>query len=52
MNSGNTILLKELSEKKTGLQYFESLVKYVFSNVDDITVDKMQTIVDMALLED
>ena len=45
-------LLKELSEKKTGLQYFESLVKYVFSNVDDITVDKMQAIVDNALLED
>ena len=45
-------LLKELSEKKTGLQYFESLVKYVFSNVDDITVDKMQAIVHNALLED
>lgn len=45
-------LLKELSEKKTGLQYFESLIKYVFSNVDDITVDKMQAIVHNALLED
>ena len=45
-------LLKELTEKKTGLQYFESLVKYIFSNVDDITVDKMKTIVDSALLED
>ena len=45
-------LLKELSKKKTGLQYFESLVKYVFSNVDDITVEKMQAIVHNALLED
>lgn len=45
-------LLKELSGKKTGLQYFESLVKYVFSNVDGITVDRMKTIVDNALLED
>jgi len=45
-------LLKELSKKKTGLQYFESLVKYVFSHVDDITVDKMQAIVHNALLED
>ena len=45
-------LLKELSKKKTGLQYFESLVKYVFSNVYDITVDKMQAIVHNALLED
>ena len=45
-------LLKELSKKKTGLQYFESLVKYVFSHVDDITVEKMQAIVHNALLED
>ena len=45
-------LLKELSDKKTSLQYFEALVKDVFSNVDDITVDKMQAIVHNALLED
>ena len=45
-------LLKDLSEKQTGLQYFESLIKYIFSNVDDITVDQMQSIVSSALLED
>lgn len=34
------------------MQYIESLIKYVFSNVDDITVDGMQTIVSNPLPED
>ena len=45
-------LLKDLSEKETGLQYFESLIKYVFSNVEDITVEKIKSIVTNTLSED
>ncbi len=45
-------LLKDLSEKETGLQYFESLIKYVFSNVEDITVEKIKSIVTDTLSED
>ena len=46
------LLLKELSEQETGLQYFESLIKYVFSNVDDITTEDIQSIVSKTLPED
>ncbi len=45
-------LLKDLSEKETGLQYFESLIKYIFSNVEDMTPEKFQSIVSNALSED
>ncbi|MFH2059978.1 MAG: Rpn family recombination-promoting nuclease/putative transposase [Pseudomonadota bacterium] len=45
-------LLKDLSEKETGLQYFESLIKYIFSNVEDITTEQFQTIVSNTLSED
>lgn len=31
------MLLKDLSEQETGLQYFESLIRYLFSNVEGIT---------------
>jgi len=41
-----------LSEKETGLQYFESLIKYVFSNVEDITVERIKSIVTDTLSED
>ncbi len=41
-----------MSEKETGLQYFESLIKYVFSNVEDITVEKIKSIVTDTLSED
>ena len=46
------LLLKDLSEKETGLQYFESLIKYIFSNVEDITPEQFQTIVSNTLSED
>ena len=46
------LLLKELSKQETGLQYFESLIKYVFSNVEDITTDDIQSIVSKTLPED
>ena len=42
-------LLKDLSEQETGLQYFESLIKYLFSNVEDITTEKVHTIVSNTL---
>lgn len=45
-------LLKDLSEKETGLQYFETLIKYIFSNVEDITTEQFQTIVSNTLSED
>ncbi len=45
-------LIKDLSEKETGLQYFESLIKYIFSNVEDITAEQFQTIVSNTLSED
>ncbi|MBU1195839.1 MAG: Rpn family recombination-promoting nuclease/putative transposase [Proteobacteria bacterium] len=45
-------LLKDLSEKETGLQYFETLIKYIFSNVEDITTEQFQTIVSKTLSED
>ncbi len=49
---GIFFLLKDLSEKETGLQYFESLIKYIFSNVEDITAEQFHTIVSKTLSED
>ena len=46
------MLLKDLSDQETGLQYFESLIKYVFSNVEDITTEKIHTIVSNTLSEE
>ena len=45
-------LLKDLSEQETGLQYFESLIKYLFSNVEDITTEKIHFIVSNTLSEE
>nr|WP_319393634.1 Rpn family recombination-promoting nuclease/putative transposase [uncultured Desulfobacter sp.] len=45
------MLLKDLSEQETGLQYFESLIKYIFSNVEDITTEKFHTLVSNTLSE-
>jgi len=45
-------LLKDLSEKETGLQYFESLIKYVFSNVEDITTEEFKSIISNTLSEE
>ncbi len=46
------MLLKDLSEQETGLQYFESLIKYIFSNVEDITTEKFHTLVSNTLSEE
>lgn len=45
-------LLKDLSEQETGLQYFESLIKYLFSNVEDITPEQIRSIVSNTLSEE
>ena len=45
-------LLKDLSEKETGLQYFETLIKYIFSNVEDITTKEFQSIISDTLSKD
>jgi predicted transposase/invertase (TIGR01784 family) len=38
-------LLKDLIEKETGLQYLESLLKYIFSNDVDLSTERIKTIV-------
>jgi len=42
-------LFKELSEKETGLQYIESLIRYILSNVENMTGDKLKNIVSRSL---
>ena len=49
---GIFMLLKDLSAQETGLQYFESLIKYLFSNVEDITTEQIQSIVSETLSEE
>jgi len=43
------MLLRDLSEQETGLQYFESLIKYVLSNVEGITTEKFHALVSNTL---
>ncbi len=35
------MLLKDLLAQETGLQYFESLIRYIFSNIDGITTERI-----------
>jgi hypothetical protein len=44
--------LKSLVEKEPGLQYFDSLLKYLLSNVDNMTTEKMHAIVSDSLSEE
>ncbi|MDX9965118.1 Rpn family recombination-promoting nuclease/putative transposase [Desulfobacter postgatei] len=46
------MLLKDLSEQETGLKYFESLIRYLFSNVEGITTEKIHAIVSNTLSEE
>ncbi len=46
------MLLKDLVDQETGLQYFESLIKYVFSNVDGMTTERIHSIVSNTLSEE
>jgi predicted transposase/invertase (TIGR01784 family) len=38
-------LFKNLSESKTGLQYFESLIRYLLGNVDGFEIDELKSII-------
>ncbi len=44
------MLLKDFFDQETGLQYFESLIKYVFSNVDGMTTERIHSIVPNTLI--
>ena len=42
-------LMRELMEKKTGLQYLETVLRYLFSTVDGVSTEKIKEIVGQAL---
>ncbi len=42
-------LLKELSQKETGIEYIESLLRYLLSTVEEITAEGMKTILKQSL---
>ena len=42
-------LLKELSQKETGIEYIESLLRYLLSTVEEISAEGMKTILEQSL---
>jgi hypothetical protein len=42
-------LFKDLSESQTGLQYLESLIRYLLSNTDDLEINDLKSIVSNAV---
>jgi hypothetical protein len=44
-------LLEDLVQKETGLQYVESLLRYLLSNMENMTGDKLKSIVAQSLSE-
>ena len=44
-------LLREILEKDTGLQYLETLLRYLFSTIENKDIDKVKEIVEKTLLE-
>ena len=42
-------LMQELMEKETGLQYLETVLRYLFSTVDSVSTETIKTIVGQAL---
>ncbi|OGR13555.1 MAG: hypothetical protein A2277_05820 [Desulfobacterales bacterium RIFOXYA12_FULL_46_15] len=36
-------------EKETGLQYFETVLRYLFSTMDDISVEEIKEVAEQAL---
>ena len=42
-------LMRELMEKKTGLQYLEIVLRYLFGTVDGVSTEKIKEIVGQAL---
>ena len=45
-------LLRELIEKKTGMQYIETVLRYIFHTVEGMGVDDLKPIVDEKLSEE
>ena len=45
-------LLRELIEKKTGMQYIETVLRYIFHTVEGMGVDDLKPIVDENLSEE
>ena len=45
-------LMRDLSKRETGLQYFESLIKYIFTTVDTITPEKLKSVLVDTLSKD
>jgi predicted transposase/invertase (TIGR01784 family) len=44
-------LMKTLMEKETGLQYFETVLRYLFSTMDNISTEKIKEVAEQALSE-
>ena len=45
-------LLRELVEKKTGMQYIETVLRYIFNTVEGMDVDELNPIVEQNLSTD
>ncbi len=43
------ILMRELMEKETGLQYFETVLRYLFNTMDDISTETIKEIAESAI---
>ncbi len=46
------LLLQELSEKDTGMQYLETLLRYLFSTIENKDMDKIKDIVEKTFSEE
>jgi hypothetical protein len=42
-------LMKTLMEKETGLQYFETVLRYLFNTMDDISAEIIKEVAEQAL---
>ena len=45
-------LMKELMEKETGLQYFETVLRYLFSTIDNVSAEKIKEIAEQAISQE
>ena len=46
---GILALMKDLMEKQTGLQYFESLFRYLFNTIDNISAERIKEIAEQSI---
>ncbi len=46
---GILALMQELMEKETGLQYFETVLRYLFSTMDKVSVETIKEIAEKAI---